>query len=192
MSEARVSQVALTPVPLTRREFLNYAWLASLGFVFVAGFGGATFFFAFPRFEAGQFGGIFTVTSQDLPALTDGPKPYQEGKFWLIDLDQTTGNGKTGVVALYKVCTHLGCIYNWVPVNNRFECPCHGSKFQKDGTYIEGPAPRNLDRMVVRFLDASEKELAATNAQGDPLQMPEGTQTVVVETGEIIQGKPHG
>ena len=46
MSEARVSQVALTPVPLTRREFLNYAWLASLGFVFVTAFGGATFFFA--------------------------------------------------------------------------------------------------------------------------------------------------
>ena len=93
---------------------------------------------------------------------------------------------------MYKVCTHLGCIYDWQRVNNRFECPCHGSKFQKDGTYIEGPAPRSLDRMVVRFLDASGNELAATNAQGDPLQMPEGTQTAVVETGKIIQGAPHG
>lgn len=34
--------------PLTRREFLNYAWLASLGFMFLAGAGGAASFFA-PR-----------------------------------------------------------------------------------------------------------------------------------------------
>jgi len=34
--------------------------------------------------------------------------------------------------------------------------------------------------------------LAATNAQGDPLSKPEGTQTMIVETGKIIQGAPHG
>lgn len=192
MSTTATVTLDLNTAPLTRREFLNYAWLASLGFVFVVGFGSATFFFAFPRFQTGQFGGIFALTTDEKPALTDIPKAYQEGKFWLVDLDEETGSGKPGVMALYKVCTHLGCIYDWQPVNNRFECPCHGSKFQKDGTYLEGPAPRSLDRMVVRFLDASGKELAATNAQGDPLPMPEGTQTIVVETGKIIQGALHG
>ena len=178
--------------PLTRREFLNYAWLASLGFVFVCGLGGATYFFSFPRFKPGQFGGIFEITPQEIPALEVPPQPYQEGKFWVVNLDERTGNGKAGVLALYKVCTHLGCIYDWQPVNDRFECPCHGSKFQKDGTYIEGPAPRSLDRMVVRFLDAGGEEVAATNAQGDPLPPPAGAQTIVVETGKIIQGALHG
>jgi hypothetical protein len=43
-----------------RREFLNYAWLASLGFMTVS-MGGAVFLFAMPRFKAGEFGETVTV-----------------------------------------------------------------------------------------------------------------------------------
>lgn len=54
-----------------------------------------------------------------------------------------------GPRALYMVCTHLGCLYKWEQSNNRFECPCHGSKFSREGYYIEGPAGRSLDTFEI-------------------------------------------
>jgi Rieske Fe-S protein len=43
-----------------------------------------------------------------------------------------------------QTCTHLGCPVNWVPADNRFECPCHGSQFRRDLSVYHGPAPRPL------------------------------------------------
>ncbi|OGO36369.1 MAG: hypothetical protein A2Z03_04050 [Chloroflexi bacterium RBG_16_56_8] len=174
-------------VPLTRREFLNYAWLASLGFVLVVGFGGATYFFSFPRFKAGEFGGVFALgkAGDVLPKPDDPPIHNQEGKFWLANV-----NG--AIIALYDVCVHLGCLYDWQTVSGRFECPCHGSKYTKDGTYIEGPAPRSLDRMVIQFV-AGNQPLATSDAKGDPLAIPSDTSVeLVVNTGKIIEGASHG
>jgi nitrite reductase/ring-hydroxylating ferredoxin subunit len=128
--EARASVTSQQAfVPLTRREFLNYAWLSSLGFVFLVGFGGAAYLFAFPRFKAGEFGGLFVLgkASDVLPKPNDPPIHNQAGKFWLSNV-----NGM--IVALYDVCVHLGCLYEWQPVTGRFECPCHGSKYQKVST----------------------------------------------------------
>ncbi len=48
--------------------------------------------------------------------------------------------------ALSAVCTHLGCITNWKSDQGIIACPCHGSKFDTDGTKIAGPAPRPLPR----------------------------------------------
>jgi len=174
--------------PLTRREFLNYAWLSSLGFVFLVGFGGATFFFAFPRFKVGEFGGVFPLgkAGDVLPKPTDPPIHNTDGKFWLSNV-----NGM--IVALYDVCVHLGCLYSWQEVTGRFECPCHGSKFQKDGTYIEGPAPRSLDRMVISFVGAGNRVIAATDAKGDPLQPPsDAAVDLVIDTGKVVTGQSHG
>ncbi len=172
--------------PVTRREFLNYAFLATLGIFFV-GLGGATVLFAYPRFKAGEFGGTFDLgkPAEALPPVTSAPQPNSKARIWLSNTDK-------GVVALYNVCVHLGCLYQWQTSTTRFECPCHGSKYQKDGTYIEGPAPRSLDRMVIRFVDASGKEIAATNGSGDPLPIPDQNATMVIDTGKIIQGKTHG
>lgn len=178
----------LATAPLTRREFLNYAWLASLGFVFVVGFGGAAYFFAFPRFKVGEFGGVFPLgqAGSALPKPDDPPLHNQNGKFWLSNV-----NG--AIIALYDVCVHLGCLYQWQPVTGRFECPCHGSKYQKNGTYIEGPAPRSLDRMVVSFVGANNQPLAQTDAKGGLLAIPSDPNAqVVVDTGKIIQGATHG
>ncbi len=47
-----------------------------------------------------------------------------------------------GLYAVSSVCTHLGCIVNAVEWG--FQCPCHGSKFNKAGRVISGPAPRSL------------------------------------------------
>jgi len=44
--------------------------------------------------------------------------------------------------ALTLVCTHLGCVIANEP--DGFRCPCHGSRFDKDGHVKGGPAPRAL------------------------------------------------
>ena len=51
-----------------------------------------------------------------------------------------------GFYALIAVCTHLGCSPNWLPAENKFKCPCHGSGFYRTGVNFEGPAPRPLER----------------------------------------------
>ena len=42
-------------------------------------------------------------------------------------------------------CTHLGCKLSWNPLEEIWECSCHGSKFSKRGFVIEGPANKDLD-----------------------------------------------
>lgn len=43
------------------------------------------------------------------------------------------------------LCTHLGCGFDWDEAAGAFQCPCHGSVFDKDGRVKAGPAPRPLD-----------------------------------------------
>jgi cytochrome b6-f complex iron-sulfur subunit len=58
-----------------------------------------------------------------------------------------------GFYALIAVCTHLGCSPNWLPTENKFKCPCHGSGFYKSGVNFEGPAPRPLERARIVLSD---------------------------------------
>ena len=55
-----------------------------------------------------------------------------------------------GIYAISTVCTHLGCIVK--PTDTGFDCPCHGSKFAKDGSVIKGPAPKALPWLEVKHL----------------------------------------
>jgi len=189
---------------ISRREFLNYVWGASMA-LFMAQFGGAIFLFALPRFREGEFGGRKTIgsVSEKLPKPDSPPAAFPDVKVWLANVGPgaaSSGGGQQGLVALYRVCVHLGCLYAWVDSTNRFECPCHGSKYQLDGTYIEGPAPRDLDRFVVKLLNEKGEVVAQTETKkdqpnyGGPVALPANADnlTIVVETGDKIDlGKRH-
>ena len=54
-----------------------------------------------------------------------------------------------GFVALYQRCVHLGCRVPWCQTSQWFECPCHGSKYNRVGEKKAGPAPRGLDRFAI-------------------------------------------
>lgn len=46
-------------------------------------------------------------------------------------------------------CTHLGCIVRFNDAERAWECPCHGSRFGIDGSVLQGPANRPLERRSV-------------------------------------------
>jgi cytochrome b6-f complex iron-sulfur subunit len=82
-------------------------------------------------------------------------------------------HGPEGLYAMSAVCTHLGCLTAWKPELGIVACPCHGSKFRRDGTKIEGPAPRPLvwlkawlsdegDLMVDRSSPLEQKQYVRT------------------------------
>ena len=58
-----------------------------------------------------------------------------------------------GFYCLSTTCTHLGCTPNWLPAEEKFKCPCHGSGFQKTGINFEGPAPRPLERYKITLAE---------------------------------------
>lgn len=198
----------ITP-PMTRREFLYYIWAASMA-LFTAELGGAMLWFALPRFKAGEFGGTFTYPISEIPAVDAPPKDYPDGRFWLVNVgpQRSSDNRQTstgfemnpGVAAIYKVCVHLGCLYKWVAVNDRFECPCHGSKYLATGTRVGGPATRNLDVFVMSFLDENQKPIpeakTVTGNPGDPnvggpIVVPPNAVFIKIDTGKRIQGAPN-
>jgi len=169
------SEVAVKPI--NRREFLYYIWGASIA-VFLAQTTGAIIWFALPRFREGEFGGIFVVDPATVPAVGASPVSNPTGKYWL-------SNTPNGLVALSMVCTHLGCLFKWVEANGRFECPCHGSKFEEDGKYIEGPAPRSLDRFAVRVITPAG--VVESDASGSPVKI-DGAVRIEINTGKKIKG----
>jgi cytochrome b6-f complex iron-sulfur subunit len=129
---------------------------------------------------AGQFGSLLTVgTKADFPAASPanfridqaGVFYQQAAKTYVIHLDKATQFSLQGTtlvdqlasesivkdtdgsywIGLYQRCVHLGCT---VPFRNdcaSFKCPCHGSHYNVTGEFLDGPAPRSLDRFALSF-----------------------------------------
>jgi cytochrome b6-f complex iron-sulfur subunit len=184
-TDSTVLQAPLTQPVINRREFLTYAWGAAL-VLLTAEAAVTSYLFMAPRFKAGEFGGKFLLgLANTMPSTAAAPLPNSDGKYWLVNTDE-------GTRAIYMVCTHLGCLYKWNDEANKFQCPCHGSEFTREGHYIKGPAPRSLDQFIVEVVDAgdtvAETLETATGAQ-PPTNVPTTAQ-LVVNTGKRILGQP--
>jgi cytochrome b6-f complex iron-sulfur subunit len=203
MAAAQATSASSTVSPMTRREFLYYIWFGSMALL-TAQAGAALLWFAYPRFKAGTFGGIFEIDIAELPPVDAAPKAFSGGRFWLVNIgDGIVGDARQpatwrpakGAKALYMICVHLGCLYSWIPTNNRFECPCHGSKYLSSGTAVAGPANRNLDVFEMEAVDDAGTvidkteviTLADNTTEGRSISI-EGATRLRINTGKRING----
>jgi cytochrome b6-f complex iron-sulfur subunit len=77
---------------------------------------------------------------------------------------------EAGISALYQKCPHLGCRVPECKSSQWFECPCHGSQYDRSGEKKAGPAPRGMDRFGVSISNGN----------------------VIVDTGTVFNGAPIG
>ncbi len=64
-----------------------------------------------------------------------------------------TKDARGELVVLSAVCTHLGCSVPWVEKEKKFICPCHLGIFAPDGKLLDGPPPRDMDRLDTKVED---------------------------------------
>jgi Rieske Fe-S protein len=141
------NEIATTRTPLLGRKGLLQLALGALGAAIVgAPYIGAALRYLYPA--QGQGGQALTVPLDTLHFENGvaGPRQYEfhkgagdvAGIFFV-----QKGNGYVG---FEQTCTHLGCPVAWNAAADQFQCPCHGSKFNRDGQVVAGPAPIPLYR----------------------------------------------
>ncbi|NOY56341.1 MAG: Rieske 2Fe-2S domain-containing protein [Actinobacteria bacterium] len=145
---------------INRRELLARGWKWGFGLVGVAG--AWTSWDMFKPGETSGFGGMVKAGPvADVPTVDVAELPAIRG--YVAEIEGET-------VALSWKCPHLGCRVPWCDSSGEFECPCHGSKFNRLGEWREGPAPRGMDRYAVEIVDG----------------------IVQVDTGLVTLGPPRG
>ena len=127
----------------TRRQFFTRLGIGSL---IVAGAGSGLF--AYEYFSP-------NVLFEASPIVKAGkPEQFPPDS---VTLDPQNGiylvNGPKGFYALGAICTHLGCLTAWKPELDLIACPCHGSRFNRNGIKVAGPAPQPLPWFKVWFSD---------------------------------------
>jgi cytochrome b6-f complex iron-sulfur subunit len=88
----------------------------------------------------------------DEPALfkVGTPEDYPVGSTTIFsDKRIALNRDADGFYAVSLICTHLGCTPRWFQNDNMFRCPCHGSRYLRDGVRFYGPAPRPMDVVQV-------------------------------------------
>ncbi len=122
---------------LTRRNFL-----INLGYgIFLAVSAALAAMFA--RFLSPNI-----VTPAPGPIEIGNPEEYAIGSLTHIENARAyLGRDERGYYAIIAICTHLGCAPRLD--GNEFACPCHGSRFARDGSVLAAPATRALDRAFV-------------------------------------------
>lgn len=54
------------------------------------------------------------------------------------------GQAALGLLSFGKRCPHMGCALKWNPQEHTWDCPCHGSRFDRKGNLIDNPAKRGI------------------------------------------------
>jgi cytochrome b6-f complex iron-sulfur subunit len=175
---------------VTRRQFLNRSVVSMMG-LSITTFAAAAFTaFLWPSGSSG-FGGLIRIgkisdIKSDI-AKNQGFLYKPEGRMWVTQFPASAlpkarlaykGQAclpgmEAGIVALYQKCVHLGCRVPACLTSQWFECPCHGSQYNRVGEKKGGPAPRGLDRFPVAVA-------------------PDGSVTVDTASSKIILGPPIG
>jgi cytochrome b6-f complex iron-sulfur subunit len=143
----------------SRRDFFSLAgWGAIINATGVLTLGFVRLMYPRVLFEpATQFN---AGMPSEYPPNTVSERLVKTQRTWIAH--QVDASGGSWIIAVYAVCTHLGCTPRWFPVENKFKCPCHGSGFRgfdfargRDILAInfEGPAPRPLERLKVWSAD---------------------------------------
>ena len=159
-------------IGVSRRQFFNRATvtLMSAG---LAGFGAACIGFLWPS-ATGGFGSKVNIGKlDDLLVQIRGNSGFlylPEARTWLTAYPADSlpkakvayassppvlAGMEAGVVALYQKCPHLGCRVPQCVSSQWFECPCHGSQYNRVGEKKAGPAPRGMDRWGVEISNGS-------------------------------------
>jgi glycine/D-amino acid oxidase-like deaminating enzyme/nitrite reductase/ring-hydroxylating ferredoxin subunit len=88
---------------------------------------------------AAQFAGYV------MPGESAGKIPWDSGAVIQRGLSKVAAyrDEKGELHEMTAVCPHLGCIVQWNGEEKTWDCPCHGSRFDKAGKVVNGPA--NVD-----------------------------------------------
>ncbi|WP_344384008.1 FAD-dependent oxidoreductase [Streptomyces thermolineatus] len=78
------------------------------------------------------------------PVRGEGAVVRQGGRHCAVYRDD---DGELHIVAAR--CTHMGCLVRFNDAERTWECPCHGSRFGVDGSVLQGPATRPLEKHSV-------------------------------------------
>ncbi len=149
--------VATRPSLLTasRRQLMRVGfWIAAGWTAFTVGIGAFTAMslrFMFPNVLAEPPSTIKVGLPTNFEAGEVNENWKAEWGFWIVRSDYYDGEDK--IYALSTICTHLGCPPNWLPGEQKFKCPCHGSGYYVSGVNFEGPAPRPLERFKIAVGD---------------------------------------
>jgi cytochrome b6-f complex iron-sulfur subunit len=148
--------------PVERRTFLRYSLVGSVS----AGLGGfalSALGFMWPRPGDELTGEVAIGNAAQMAseiASERAPLRVPEGGLSIVRWDPSSSAANRnygednailaddlGLLALYtQACPHLGCAVPWCQSSQWFECPCHGSRYNRYGEWTAGPAPRGLDR----------------------------------------------
>jgi Rieske Fe-S protein len=83
----------------------------------------------------------------DVGKPADYPRDGVYDKFALSERVYVVRQGGN-LYAVRAMCTHKSCLVKPL-ADNEFGCPCHGSRFQSDGTVTKGPATRPLPHYAI-------------------------------------------
>lgn len=117
-------------LPQSRRKFIKTLTL-------LLGSGGLLIRYLIPR-SSGKRKVLASASAADVPL--NGALLFTNERLALLRDDN-------GLYALSLICTHLGCTVT--VAEDAITCPCHGSRFDRQGKVLKGPADRSLERMSV-------------------------------------------